>query len=291
MRTALHKLGLGTVQWGTVYGVANRTGLTPADEVAQILAEARAAGVKTLDTAALYGVAEEVLGTHDLRDFRIVTKTPRLDARTGARQLADTLLQSLEKLHVDSVYALLVHNADDLLAPGGEALVEAMRALQRDGNVRKIGVSVYAGEQIRALLQIFTPDIVQAPVNVLDQRLLLDGSLALLRSCAVEIHARSIFLQGLLVLPLDSVPAYFEPIRPVLKRWHDACGEQRMTAVEAAMSFVRELAEVDCCIVGVDTLQQLQQCLRDFATERGFDARGLACNDPAYVNPSNWRKT
>jgi aryl-alcohol dehydrogenase-like predicted oxidoreductase len=105
----------------------------------------------------------------------------------------------------------------------------------------------------------------------------------------VEIHIRSAFLQGLLLMPLEDVPAYFEPIRPLLMRWHAASREQGMSLVQAALAFVRDLPEVDQVLVGVESASQFQACLQDFCSPASFDAAGLGCDEPAFVNPVLWR--
>lgn len=290
---AVAKLGLGTVQWGMPYGVTNREGMTPPGEVAHILAAARAVGVRTLDTAALYAQAEVVLGQQDIAAFDVVTKTPRFATGRISNDQADALVatfhQSLQRLRQERVHGLLLHHAADLVAPGGELLLNAMRALKSAGLVSRIGVSVYDASQLEAVLDVFRPDIVQLPLNVFDRRLVDDGSLARLGSLGVEVHARSAFLQGLLLMGTDELPAYFAPIRPLLVRWHAACSEQGMTPVQAALAFVRELPGVSVCLVGVQDRAQFEQCARDFNRGENFDATGLACNDPAFVNPALWK--
>ena len=154
--------------------------------------------------------------------------------------------------------------------------------------VDKIGVSVYDAEQIDAVLRVFTPDIVQLPISVLDQRLLLNGRLERLKKEGVEIHARSVFLQGLLLMPLSRMPAYFDPIFPLLSRWHSAAQLQGMTLAQAALSYVRDIVFVDTVLVGVENLEQFRTCLTDFVVEPTFDASGLACDDPLFVNPALW---
>lgn len=287
------KLGLGTVQWGLPYGVSNREGATSPDEVARILASARARGVRTLDTAALYGDAETVLGRQDLAAFDIITKTPRFATGHISSDHADALVEtfhgSLQRLGVPRLYGLLLHHATDLAAPGGERLLSAMRMLKSAGLVERIGVSVYDSSQLEAVLDLFQPDLVQLPINVFDHRLLDDGSLARLQSLGVEVHARSAFLQGLLLMRADALPEYFAPLRHLVERWHAACREQGMTPVQAALAFVRDLPGVSVCLVGVQDCAQFEQCANDFNGGQSFDATGLVCNDPAFVNPALWR--
>jgi len=288
------KLGLGTVQWGVTYGISNQNGKTAPDEVRAILSAAHKAGVKVLDTASLYGEAESVLGANRLDAFKIVTKTPKYATPfiedEHVEQMFDTFDRSLEKLAVDRVDGLLAHHAQDILVDGGERLVAGMERLKGLGKVSKIGVSIYDGEQLDGLLRKFTPDLVQLPLNVFDQRLIHSGWLQRLRDKRVEIHVRSVFLQGLLLMPLEDIPTYFEPIRPLLARWHAAALEQGISLVQAALAFVRDLSEVDHVLVGVESVSQFQACLQDFLTPASFDAAGLACGDPAFVNPVLWRK-
>lgn len=288
------KLGLGTVQWGGDYGVSNSSGRTPPGEVANILAAAGKLGIRVLDTAALYGQSEQVLGENDLDSFQIVTKTLRVDraligSDDGERMLA-TFEESLTKLRCSSVYGLLIHNADDLLAQGGDILVRCLERLKGEGKVHKIGVSIYNGDQVAPLLARFTPDLVQVPISVLDQRLIHGGQLELLKSYGVEVHVRSVFLQGLLLMDPASTPRYFEPLRPLLMRWHATAREADMTPAQAALAFVRTLPQVDCVLVGVESARQLDQCAGDFARGGSFDARALACTDPAFINPSMWEQ-
>jgi aryl-alcohol dehydrogenase-like predicted oxidoreductase len=290
--SARAELGLGTVQWGLPYGVANNTGQTPSNEVASILQAARLGKVNVLDTASQYGEAEAALGANDLDGFRVISKTPSFCASQISSEDVDKLLQafrcSLSRLSCSRIDGLLFHRVDDVVAPGGDSLVAAIKSLQESGQVRKIGVSVYDGQQIDAVLQVFRPDIVQLPINVLDQRLLRSGHLRKLKDAGVEIHARSIFLQGLLLMPIERLPAYFQPFRPILSKWIAAASEQGMTPAQAALSFVRDLAGVDVALIGVESASQFTECQTNFNSACHFDAFDLACDDVELVNPMFW---
>lgn len=287
------KLGLGTAQWGLDYGVANRYGITAPETVTALLEEAGRYGIEVLDTASQYGSSEAVLGGNRLDGFRIITKTPTFGvSRITAGQATDvkkTFARSLELLGQRQVYGLLVHNADDLLAAGSEWLVAALKELQAKGEVAKIGVSVYDAAQLDGVLKAFTPDLVQLPLNILDQRLLASGHLELLKERGAEVHVRSVFLQGLLLMPLSEVPGYFEPVRPLLASLHHAARAQGLTVNQAALAFVRDLPHVDTVLVGLDNLAQFRSCIEDFGRDSRFDAAGLASNDPRFVNPSRWK--
>lgn len=293
MKSRCARIGLGTVQWGVEYGVANRDGRTPRSEVARILAAGRDVGIRVLDTAALYGDAEAVLGEHDLTDLRVVTKTPRYArapiTAADAEDLKATLARSLAFLRLPSVHGLLVHHADDLLAPGGERLIDALHSLREAGKVTRIGVSVYDGAQIEAVLARFTPDLVQLPLSVFDQRAIADGSLARLSALGIEVHTRSAFLQGLLLMHPDTAPVYFEPWHEQLHAWHTSCAAQNVLPQHAALAFVCDRPEVSCCLIGVQNCAQLVQSLEGLDAVAAFDAVQFACSDLALINPVNWK--
>jgi aryl-alcohol dehydrogenase-like predicted oxidoreductase len=286
------RIGLGTAQWGNAYGVANQSGKTSVEEVASILATARSSNIQVIDTAALYGEAEEVLGLHNLDNLRIVTKTSRFlhspITAADSEELIKTFSYSLARLRIPSVYGLLVHHADDLLVSGGKRLVDALHFLRESGKVDRIGVSVYDGQQIESVLEQFTPDLVQLPLSVFDQRLINDGSINRLASLGIEIHARSVFLQGLILMDLDSVPDYFAPWLEQLREWHSACASQNILPQHVALSFVCDQPEIACCLVGVQNCDQLSQLLTGLDEVPNCDASKFASSDLGFINPVNW---
>lgn len=287
------RIGLGTVQWGLEYGVNSNQTIPSREEIARILDVGRAAGIRMLDTAALYGEAELALGCQDLDRMCIVTKTPRYAHAPitveDAEDLKSTFARSLLRLRQLSVYGLLVHHANDLFELGGDLLIKALLSLREMGLVSRIGVSVYNGAQIKAVLERFRPDIVQLPLSVFDQRLIVDGSIARLAELGIEIHVRSAFLQGLLLMPPDRLPAYFAPWREKLFAWHHECASQKVTPQQAALAFVCDRPEITCCFIGVHSQAQLIEALDRLDAVTPFDSSNFASADPALVNPMNWK--
>ncbi|APA67005.1 aldo/keto reductase [Janthinobacterium sp. 1_2014MBL_MicDiv] len=294
------KIGLGAVQFGLDYGIANTAGKVSEAQVAAILAAATQLQLRLIDTAALYGDSEAVLGRTMLpaAPFDIVTKTPQFaGADMGAaqaQQLEDSLHASLCKLQVPAVYGLLIHRVDDLLLPGGEMLMARMALLKQRGLVSKIGVSVYTGQQIDAVLERFPIDLIQLPVNVLDQRLLHSGHLRKLKQAGVEIHARSVFLQGLLLMAPKDLPAHFDGVREHLASYHRFIAGQGLTPLQAALGFVTGLEEIDRVVCGVNSSAQLQEIcaaaghVAAGAALAGYDV--FAINDEMIVNPALWQQ-
>lgn len=289
------KLGLGTVQFGLDYGISNN-GKVQHGAVHDILAYAQTAGISVIDTATQYGTSEEVLGQElaDNNNFTIVTKTPRITSnnitRTDAHLVETTFHHSLKTLGQQSLYGLLVHNANDMLKSNFQLIWQAMQTLKQQGLVQKIGVSVYTGQQIDYALDNYPPDLVQLPFNVFDQRLLQRGHLAKLKTNNVQVHARSVFLQGLLLMQPKQIPAKLSAVAQHLKNYHKQSDRFGLTSLEASLACALAQPEIDCVLVGVCSLVQLQQIV-DAAKkvgDRHFDFAPFALQDEKILNPALW---
>jgi aryl-alcohol dehydrogenase-like predicted oxidoreductase len=294
------KLGIGTVQFGSDYGISNTSGKTSLKEVQSILKVATENGVDVLDTAYFYGDSESVIGRclPEQNRFRIITKTPsfkknRYSADDG-NIIKKAFCESLERLRLSSVAGLLIHHADNVLAEGGEFLYDAVHELKSKGLVEKIGYSVYSGEQIDKLLDLYDFELIQVPVNVLDQRLIKGDELKKLRNKGIEVHARSIFLQGLLLMEPDNLHSFFDPIKPVINKYKDFIISRGLTPVEGAINFIASMPEIDYIIVGVNTAAQLRANLDSF--KRSLENRMTLENfsmfsleESRYINPSLWK--
>jgi len=293
----IRRLGLGTVQFGLDYGISNTEGQTPVLEAERIIKMAAEAGVRVIDTASGYGDSEEVLGRilPTSHSFQIVTKTEQISTERitpqDAIRLTDTFQRSLENLRCDRVYGLLIHHVDNLAVDGGELLFEALVDLKSQGLVEKIGVSVYTGSQIDFLLKRFPIELVQLPLNVFDQRLLADGHLDRLKRAGVKIHARSAFLQGLLLMEPCDLPPRFNSIRGHLRTYQQFNRECGLSSVQSSLSFVLGCAEVDCVVVGVCSREHLHEIIRA-ANSPGCESgnyRRFAWQDEDIIDPTNWK--
>lgn len=285
------------MQFGLDYGVSNVKGKVSAPETKAILDLAAENGIDILDTAASYGTSESVIGAMlpDASAFKIVTKTPVLKGYTESKPIAlyvrETLLRSLERMRTNRVYGLLVHHVDDLTGPWARELRDCLLCAKDEGLVEKIGVSVYDAPQIDAVLGVMAPDIVQLPLNPFDQRLIASRHLERLKLLGVEIHARSIFLQGLLLLDPMELPAYFRAIGAHVAAYGRYLEENGLSRLEGALCFVEQRPEVDVALVGVTSQMELMEIMksRDAVQGCNLDFAAFALHDEAFVNPSNWR--
>ena len=289
------KIGLGAAQFGLDYGVSNIHGKTTKHEVLTILQLAYENDISLIDTATSYGNSESMLGeviTND--DWKFVTKTPHfvdgyLD-NTHVEQLKESFNQSLIRLGQKKIYGLLLHSCDDLLKPGGRLIFREMERLREVGMVEKIGVSVYSSKQIEAILGKFNIDLIQLTINIFDQHIFAGGWLENLKNNNIEIHARSIFLQGLLLMPIDSISPYFSPIRKKIEMFYQSARGLSLSKLELALGYVMGIHEIDQILVGINTVSQLQEVIKATQVQiNPIEFRHLSIDNKVYTNPSLWK--
>ncbi|AMO22085.1 aldo/keto reductase [Ramlibacter solisilvae] len=292
----MQQLVLGTAQFGLDYGVTNARGRVPETETAQLLDQAWAGGVRLLDTARAYGDSEQVLGSllpATGRAWRVITKTLPLRSgqvdRAGVAAVDAAFAESLQRLGQSQVDALLVHQAQDLLVPGGDALYAWMREQKQRGLARRIGASVYDGQEIAALLDRFELDVVQLPSNIADQRLLQDGSAQRLHAAGVEIHVRSLFLQGVLLAPAAFAADRFGAQAAWLVDFHRECVQRGVTPQQACLGYFRHHAQFSAAVVGVSHPGELGELLAAWDGAPSMDWSGWAVDNTAFTDPRLWK--
>lgn len=290
------KLGLGTVQFGLDYGISNKTGRTEGDEVARILGYALEQGIQFLDTAANYGQSEAVIGKaiSETDSFLVVTKLPPLrDGMVTQKEITflnSTFEKSLTKIGKPHVYGLLMHHAEDLLTDDGEKVFELLQDYKSRGLVKKIGVSVYDKATLERVLDRFSIDLIQIPLNIFDQRMYAGGYLKQLKQMGIEIHVRSVFLQGLLLMPPNDLSAGFVSVVDHIKDYRTYISKRGLSPIQAALGFVLSIEEVDVALCGVNNLQQLTE-ISDLARDNKVlapDFEKFAVLDEKVITPSLW---
>lgn len=287
------RLALGTVQFGMAYGIGNRTGQVGRQAVGRMLLQAKTAGIDMLDTAISYGESEMRLGEAGVSTFDVVTKLPPLPQSTAEVRgwVRAQLLQSLARLRVQRVYGLLLHRPDQLHSPQGSALLDGLLEAQADGLTAKIGVSIYAAAELDSLMKMHPFGLVQSPLNLVDRRLVQSGWLDRLAAAGVEVHTRSAFLQGLLLLQQAEQQRLFPAWAGLWERWHGWLREVGGDSVTQCLAWALAQPGVTRVVVGADTREQLQAIV--VAAAAAPDAAGwptVACDDEQLINPSRWSR-
>ena len=285
------KLAIGTVQFGMSYGISNKIGQTSQLEAKKILDLASANGIDTLDTAVAYGDSETTLGQVGVAEWNVISKIQPMPVGdvSGSDWVLRQVNASLSNLKINQLNGVLLHAPEQLLSPDSVEIIQGLEQAKSRGLVKKVGYSIYSPEHLPSLLGMFKPDIVQLPINVFDQRAINTGWLEKMIELGVEIHARSIFMQGLLLMSPVQRPAYFHKWNELFQKWDSMVAGKNV--LEACFSFIKSVHGISRVVVGVESQAQLSQLLFAWNKAAPMATPQFSCEDEALVNPSNWRVT
>ena len=263
---------LGTVQLGMNYGIANDAGKPDEEKSFSILRTALEGGVTALDTARAYGDSELVIGRF-LKQWQgklsaIVTKIPKLqgDSPKELEKFAtESVEQSLERLGVNKVSAVMLHGAKDPIIHG-KACADAVKALLDHGYTDRVGVSIYTAEDIEGMLPYDIFSVTQVPMSIFDQQLIAGGFIDKLKQRDYTVFVRSVFLQGLFFLDPEKVtdPILVEHAVPKIRLIQQIAADLGMSVAQLAIAFMRDCAGVTSLVLGADTPEQVKSNIAYF---------------------------
>lgn len=287
-RTDPSKLLLGGASFGNQYGVSNKAQISES-EVQPILSEAFSTGFIGIDTAPSYGNSEVALGMFDLSSKEVFTKISMDALTSGVSAGIASVKGSLSRLKVTSLTGLTFHSLDAFLSNPrtSEHLVKELLELEL---ISSWGVSLYEPEELSKVLEVANPNYIQAPVNVLDRRFLDVNITELLMAAGISLQARSIFLQGLLLMPADQQPAYFTEWYSLLESCRKVAHEQEVSVLSLALNFVNEHRAVDRLVVGVNSIDHVMEISLSLSTPGiQLDPNQIsAVSDPRLIDPRRW---
>ncbi|MCI5059469.1 MAG: aldo/keto reductase [Alphaproteobacteria bacterium] len=292
------KFAIGTAQFGQEYGICNQQGRVEGESAQQIVEQALAHDIDMFDTAKLYGESEAVLGDAlsdiDAKQAKIITKY------YASEQEPDSILKDFENsrnfLSGSDIYGILIHNADILFSDAGKAIWSVLEDLKKEHHIPKIGVSVYTPEDLKKLMERYDLDIVQLPCNLLDQRFLSADIQNLKKEHGLEFHARSLFLQGLLLSELENLPEHFAQNIAPFGKLTEYIKEHEISRLQACLlyaAWTQENEMIDRWVVGVDSAAQLEQIVRaahDVESLPQPEFQSFAIHDLDIIDPREWNK-
>ena len=287
MSNPCNKLALGTAQFGMNYGVANKNGQVGKRKAMAILDFAYSVGINTLDTAKDYRSSEEVIGYYlkdqSVEDWHIITKV-----NTKANSIESQINDSIDKLGTIPEI-VLVHSTVGYL---NRSFCKALHRLKETQNIKQVGVSVYTCDEIQKVLSFLHPDVIQCPLNILDTKLLRNGLLDKIKGYGIDIHIRSVFLQGLFYLADKRIQKNFADALQTIKQLRLIAQNAELTLAELSLLWVCSLEQVDKIIIGVDNVEQLeahQKTLKKKVDRVFFqEALNIKYENENILNPSLW---
>jgi len=282
------------------YGITNSSGQVGIDEALKILKTAKKMKIKYLDTASSYGVSEQVLGKAGevIDSFNIVSKFPKIEhdsIRSQDIESWDIIVNnSIRRLNLKKLDSILLHEPSDLRKPGGDVLLDWIISLKKRGITKRIGISIYNRACLKDI-NLEMIDIIQLPLSLYDQRLSRDGTIDNILENGIAIHARSIFLQGLLLARPTKWPSWVN--KNTLSHHISLCDEverKGCSLINYAIDFIKNQEYLEAAIFGICSLSELNALSDAWSSKENYIESGRlgdwALNDIELLDPRGWPK-
>ena len=296
------ELCLGTVQFGMDYGIRGQK-QPCVDDAVQMLDYATQNGITTIDTANAYGTAEDVIGLFLQKKsvpreqlFLISKLKPNLlddcDVSEYYQIMRENIENSLSRLHTDYLDSYLLHSSRYVF---NEAIIDTLNRLKKEGYAKKVGVSVYEPDEAIKCIEHPNVDFMQLPYSIFDQRMKSSGIFEKAANSSIQIHSRSAFIQGLILMQEKEVPDFLNGARPILQRIDELCEKYEISRVSLALNFVKQQKRISHLVFGVDNIKQLEENISFFRQDLPKElVRDIATEfvdiETNIVMPSLWKR-
>ena len=285
-----NKIILGSANFDQIYGI--KKNFIKKNEIKKLFNLALKNKIKTIDTSPLYNKSEKIIGLLNNNRFKIISKIPKppknIKRENIKKWLKQNVMISLKNLKIKKFECLLLHNANSLLCKNGDEIYKGIRNMKINGFTSKIGVSIYDFNVLDKILKKFKFNLIQAPFNILDQRLVEKGWLKKLKKRKIEVHARSIFLQGILLLKHNQLPKKLIKLSKKLMVWENWLKKNKFSSLQICLSFVLNQRQLDGIVVGYNNTNQLNQILKLKQIKNNFSLPNLNIKNKKLVDPREW---
>jgi len=257
----MNRIVLGGAQLGLPYGILNGGETLSREEVARILDTAVDHGIDSIDTAIAYGQSESIIGETSQNRFNIISKLPPLpvDISNVSEWVHSQVQGSLSRLKCTSLEALLLHRPQDLTGAQGAELYAAIGSLMAEKMIHRFGVSIYSPDDLEGIIGTFDIQVVQAPLNVFDRRIL--GITNHLSALNIEVHVRSVFLQGVLIANPKDRPQRFEPWSEHLAQFDEWVRSSGVSAMACCLGFALQQPSIAKLVIGTTSAESLDEIM------------------------------
>jgi aryl-alcohol dehydrogenase-like predicted oxidoreductase len=257
----MNRIVLGGAQLGLPYGILNGGETLSGEEVARILDTAVVHGIDSIDTAIAYGQSESVIGETAQNRFKIISKLPPLplDVSNVSKWVLAQVEASLSRLKCTSLDALLLHQPQDLVGQHGAELYAAISSLKIKKIIQRFGISIYVPDELDGIIGKFDIDVVQAPLNVFDRRIL--KVIDQLTARNIEVHVRSVFLQGVLIAKPEDRPLRFQPWSNHFEQFDEWVYSSGVSAMACCLGFALQQPGVAKLVIGTTSANSLAEIM------------------------------
>ena len=283
---SLSKIIIGGAQFGTNYGVSNVNGPLQQLNYNSIFKYCYKKNINSFDTASNYGNSEKIFGNYIKNNknqkWNISTKINFND------DVEDQFKKSIKNLKIIPSI-IYFHKFTDFKNKKKRSLIFD---LCKKYKVKNVGVSIYTIDELRFALKIKNISIIQIPINILDRKFLKKKIISDIKHKKIQIHARSIFLQGMLYLKKfkyckKDTKNKLVDLNSLLKKNDTNLGELSLQWV-SSLDFIKKI------IIGIDNLDQLKHNLKSMKNKNKNKNNlikkitNIKINDTKFLSPNKW---
>lgn len=288
----INKICIGSANFGMEYGLDKKSPLLKKD-IKEIFEFLKKENTIYIDTAANYKNSEIIIGKYSTKKFKIITKIKKIPKGVNdlEKWLKNEIYTSCKKLRVNKIYGLLVHDTQDLKnKKKAKKIYKTFDILKKSKIIEKIGLSIYNPNELDLYLKNYNFEIVQAPLNIFDRRIINSGWLKKINEKGIEFFARSIFLQGLLIKDINKIDKFFSPYKKKFEKFENWTQKLNISKVEACIRFVNSYREVDKVIVGINNRMHFFENYKFLKKDKLIVPNSLEIKSGKILNPKLWKK-
>lgn len=254
---------LGTASFATGYGISNKNKRFSNRNIREIIETAISLGIKQFDTAPAYGNAERNLGKL-LTYFPMPGISSKISRESGisAKSMLASVNNTLLRTKVKQLENLYLHDPGVLFGLSASETIAGLKEIASQGLARRVGVSVYSIDTLLRAKEI-CPELTvfQVPENICDRRLFQSSELVKLKTQGNDIIVRSIFLQGLLLMPVEEIPSNLSGAKKVVLQLRALAISSGAQPLDLCMGYAKSISWASGIIIGAANPAQLRQII------------------------------
>jgi|MDTG01.5.fsa_nt_gb aryl-alcohol dehydrogenase-like predicted oxidoreductase len=280
------KIILGTANFQKKYGLSKKN--INFSEIKKLITLLKKNNIKEIDTAITYHAESKI--KYLPSKYKVNTKIPTLNLSENIKKNIYFMIErSLKILKKKKFESILLHNPSQIFTKKGNEILDTITELKKNGLTKKVGFSVYTPNELKNVIKEFKPDLVQIPLSIADKRFIKGKFLLRLKKRGIKIHARSIFLQGLLIFDAQKRPKYFNSWKKDLKNWDDYIISNNFDRLKVCLDFISTIKEVDKFVVGFNTTNQLKEIINNYKQKKLKKIFNFKDLDQNFLIPTKWK--
>ena len=281
------KIILGTANLCTIYG--NKARFIKKAEAKKILKFAYQNKIRTLDISPSYKFFRTLQNDKKLESWNYSLKISSKDFKKikNNNELELYIKEKTKELKTKKIQYLLFHDVKNLLSKKGKNLFNHLTIIKRHYKISKIGVSIYTIKELTELIKRkYNLQVIQAPFNIFDQRLNNPNIIKTLKKKGIEIHVRSIFLQGILAdekLINKKFKKFLE-----IRKFYNFLKLKKLNSLNLSLSLICKSKFIDKFLIGVRSIKQLKEIINANLYKKDQNFSKFKSNNFKLIDPRKW---